>query len=347
MLHFPSAILYGVASSLMMFSTKFLMNNWSFYCPVFLILIEMLLNVITIIIIGLVNLFDIQIVLNVKNIFELSVSSRLKYQVLIALLFSVHSVLSLKSLSELDIPIYIMFRRLVPLINLIISFFLFSSSIKKRHSLKITFSILGLTLGVLLGGIGDINFEFYSYLYCGLSIIFQAFYLSAIQKTGESEKNSLQLLYECSLLSVPLLLIIFFVTKEMSVIAKTTSEDGGLYFWFIFTCVITCGSLLCFTQFWCTIKNDAITTSVIGVLKSIVQTLIGIIIFQSYKQTTVLTYVGLAVNITSGICYTYFKYTEKETEEEIPFARTDFQSSSSLSTQDKDQDQELSYSRTN
>jgi solute carrier family 35 protein len=240
-------------------------------------------------------------------------------RVLIALFYSLHSVLSLKALSGLNIPIYIMFKRCTPLANLILSIFVFKNAeTRKKHSRNIILSILMMTFGVVLASVGDLEFDLYSYMYCGFSVVCQAFYLSTIQKYGEVNKaNSLQTFFECSVLSVPILSALMLFAHEKDTLVHDTALLVDAKYVSVLLVVIVSGSLLCFSQFWCTLMNNAVTTSVLGVLKSLVQTLFSILLFQSWTSISLLTYLGIGINLVSGSVYTYLKFVEIEARKEM------------------------------
>lgn len=175
-----------------------------------------------------------------------------------------------------------------------------------------------MTTGVILAGIGDLDFNLSAYMYCAVSIIGQAGYLSSIQKHGESSSNaaassSLQSLYDCSILSAPVLFVICWISGEPAQVASQLEAFSGSEFVLLALLLasnVLGGSLLCFSQFWCTLNNNAVTTSVIGVLKSMLQTLLGIMLFQSWTAISDLTYLGILINFTFGIYYTYLKHRE-------------------------------------
>lgn len=323
MLHFQSAIFYGFMSTLMVFSNKYLFSIWHYNSPIFLILIEMITNLALIIWLNRTNFLsrEFKVDTEIKQLFDVKKNpSKCKLQFLIALFYSLHSVLSLKALSGLNIPIYIMFKRCTPLANLILSIFIFKNmDSKTKHSKKIIFSIVCMTIGVIIAGIGDITFDLSSYIYCGFSVICQALYLSTIQRYGETHKteSSLQTFYQCSVLSIPLLTVYFLFSNETKTVPKDFSYSNEIGFLLVLALVIVSGSLLCFSQFWCTMKNNAITTSVLGVLKSIFQTLFSIILFKSWNTFSRLTYFGIVVNLVFGVLYTYLKYAESDHERKI------------------------------
>ncbi len=153
-------------------------------------------------------------------------------------------------------------------------------------------------------------------MYCGFSVIFQAFYLSFIQKCGEKEKNSLQTFYYSNIISLPLLAVSILFTSEIEDLSKYQKARSlsEYEFWAAIVFVLVCGCFLCFSQFWCTTNNSALTTSVIGVLKSFIQTVFGIFLFNATTEIDALGYLGIFVNLFSGVMYTYLKFAEKESK---------------------------------
>jgi solute carrier family 35 protein len=170
-----------------------------------------------------------------------------------------------------------------------------------------------MTFGVVVAGMGDLTFDLSSYLYCGFSVVCQAMYFSCVQKSGEQQKNPFQLLLVSSMMAVPILFTLTLITGQLQTVIST------YYMYFAkpifipsFCLVVCCGSILCFSQFWCTINNNAITTSVIGVLKSSIQTYIGFLIdtsaFAGFFAIT-----GILMNLIFGTWYTYLMYVTKTT----------------------------------
>lgn len=315
MLHIPSATSFFFLSSMMVFGNKYLLTIWGFDFPIILIFIQ-----------TIVTLFSLYLVnrrlniIKINNIFKEDFSIKnFKYQYLTALFYSLHTITALKALTGLNIPMYATFKRCGPLFNLMLSYVLFvkqdSNNAKKNI---INLSIIMMTIGAIIAGFGDLKFDLKSYLYCGASVIFQAFYLSFIQKCSETEKNSMQTFYYNNLFSLPLLTISFLYTDELYEIVPYFSSKNSVLndfgFWTVFSLVLICGCCLCFSQFWCTTNNSALTTSVIGVLKSFLQTVVGIYLWNVRKEIGPIGYAGIAINLFFGIFYTYLKYIEKESK---------------------------------
>ena len=309
MLHIESAICYGVLSSIMIFANKYLLDYWAFNYPIFLVLAQIFVTVL------------IAFVYDKGLIYELNLNKiqENKYYFLIAFFYSLHSITALKALKGLNIPIYATFKRMNPLINLILSFFMFKEQYnnKKAHSHifnKVNLCILLMAIGVILAGMGDLKFDPFGYLYCGISVILQAFYFSFIQKSSETSMDSIRTMSITNLYSFPILLLCFFGFQEHVDLMnyKDSPNLSNMNFWICFLFVILCGCLLCFSQIWCTTNNDAITTSVIGVLKSFIHSACGLYFFQAYQNMTNLAIFGIIINLIFGSWYTLLKYMEKD-----------------------------------
>ena len=335
MLHVPSALFYGFISTFMVFGNKYLLSVWSFRYPITLILLEMSLNMICISFYnakfkspsksikfspsnvnlntdGNNNQNSIKITMSPEPEPESRSTKRL-YHILTAVAYSAHSVTSLKALSSMNIPMYVIFKRMVPLVNLLLSFVLFNdnsngssssanSHASKMHSRKIYLSISIMTLGVVIAGAGDIGFDPRAYFYCGFSVVCQALYFSFIQKCGETSKNPFENLYRMATYSFPILFVFFLLGDEMSdlVIEQKYKYLSDGHFWMVLFMLIPVGTMLSFSQFWCTINNNAVTTSVVGVLKSVIQTLFGFIFFDGYNNLSFLTLTGITINLVFG-----------------------------------------------
>lgn len=123
----------------------------------------------------------------------------------------------------------------------------------------------------------------------------------------------MQTFYYSNYVSVPLLAISFFLTSEFKEVTYSKPFlDKELGFVAAFFMVLICGSFLCFSQFWCTSHNNALTTSVVGVLKSFLQTIVGMFLFDAKNQIGLYGYIGISINLLCGSLYTYLKYIEKE-----------------------------------
>ena len=157
-------------------------------------------------------------------------------------------------------------------------------------------------------GLGDLEFDFLVYTYGCLSVVSQALYLLLIQRLS-SEFSATETLHLTSINSLPLMCFCCLVTGEYKK-AFFNFDTGSPGFIFVFGIVISMGCLLNYLLFLCTTINSALTTSITGVLKSVLQTAIGLFTFGGIHLNN-LTILGIGTNISGAVMYAYMKYQEK------------------------------------
>lgn len=74
--------------------------------------------------------------------------------------------------------------------------------------------------------------------------------------------------------------------------------------------ILTLGTLLNYTLFLCTLVNSAVATTIVGVFKAILVTLLGFFTFDG-QPVTVLLVVGMVANTVGALYYSYVRYEEK------------------------------------
>ena len=128
-----------------------------------------------------------------------------------------------------------------------------------------------------VAGFGDLTFDLHAYLLGFASVLSQAMYLLLVQKHAD-DVGAAESLHLNSYNTLPMLLICSAGSGEFHVALKNFAlTDMG--FVATFTVVTVFGCLLNYLLFLCTTYNCALTTSVTGTLKTIVQTVIGMFTF--------------------------------------------------------------------
>lgn len=136
----------------------------------------------------------------------------------------------------------------------------------------------------------------------------QAAYLTLVQRYAENNFSTVEILQLNSFNCLPMLAILMLGSPELN---KMRSFDlwSDTGFLVMFGLVISLGSLLNYTLFLCTSLNSALTTSLVGSLKSVVQTAIGIFTFEGLVFN-LLNIIGIILNMCGGFLYTYVKYKQ-------------------------------------
>lgn len=158
-------------------------------------------------------------------------------------------------------------------------------------------------------GYGDLAFDVTAYILGLASVVTQAVYLLLVQKCSENV-SAAETLHLNSYNTLPMLLVCSVISGEFRhAVSNFALSDVG--FLLTFTSVIVFGCLLNYLLFLCTSYNSALTTSVAGTLKSIVQTLIGMFTFGGISFN-VFTLSGIALNLSGGVLYTFVKYRSSQ-----------------------------------
>ncbi|XP_054724086.1 uncharacterized protein LOC129234194 isoform X2 [Uloborus diversus] len=212
----------------------------------------------------------------------------------------------LRILNIINVPKYSFqtVKRCAPIVTLALSVIMMK---KETPKFRVVFAVVFISVGCILASIGDLKFDIQAYGYGAISVLVQGLYLTLSEKCLEN-LSTLHVLYINSFNTIPFFVIMSFVLEAQEItIAEKFSDCAFLLCFGIQTCM---GALLNYSLFLCTAKNSAVTTSLVGVLKSVLQTLIGLFTFGGV-ELNVMTIFGLSLNLFGGILYSYSKYIEK------------------------------------
>ncbi|GFT22845.1 hypothetical protein NPIL_274731 [Nephila pilipes] len=289
-----SAILYGICSTSMAFANKTVITSYSFDFPFSIMACQMILCIL------FLEALRINDIINIPK-YSLKMGRSFFWP---ALFYAIHSITALYALGGMSIPMYIAVKRCAPIVTLILSVVVLKKAIP---SMNIILAVVLISMGCILASLGDLEFDLIAYIYGALSVIVQGLYLTLAQKSLE-EMSALLVLYITSYNTIPVFIITSILYEAQQIVQYKHFSDFGFILCFVFQ-VVT-GVLLNYSLFLCTAKNSALTTSLVGVLKSILQTVIGFFTFGGVKLNS-LNILGISLNMFGGIMYTYTKYYER------------------------------------
>ncbi|XP_034314453.2 uncharacterized protein [Magallana gigas] len=290
-----AAVMYGTCSVSMAFINKALMTTLEFDFPVFIMVIQMVFTI---------TLLEVLSCVNLINLPRYTIQ-RGKSFALPAFFYGVNSVLGLSALSHMNVAMYGVLKRCVPLVTMFLSVVV----LKKSHPTRATtLSVILLTMGCVVAGYGDLKFNWLAYTCGALSNLSQSLYLLLVQRYCEKDISTVETLQLNSVNTLPFLTLYMFLNGEVFQVTKYTT-NSPLSFFVIFVLAISMGCLLNYTLFLCTSLTSALTTSVVGGLKAMVQTLFGLFTFGGISHNYP-TYIGISMNLSGGVWYIYEKYSE-------------------------------------
>jgi len=301
---------YFVCSISMNFLNKMIISSYGFNFPAFIMVCQM---AVTVLVLDLLRLSGR------LSITPYTLRSGMSF-LPASLCFGLHSTLSLTALEGMNIPMYGAVKRCTPLVNLALSV----AFLRKRlPSVSVTVSIACITAGCIIASAGDLEFDRRAYTTGALSVLAQAGYLTLVQMHSEKEKSSgeagsaLDMVYINSCNTLPVFLLASFLVGETSALGYSNSYSAS-GFLPTFVLLVFSGSLLTYSQFLCAAVCSALTASLVGVAKSVLQTIIGFFTFGGVPFHP-LNVLGLLLNTIGGCLYSYAKYHESQRRR----ARTD------------------------
>ncbi|KAM6964882.1 solute carrier family 35 member D3 [Aplochiton taeniatus] len=222
----------------------------------------------------------------------------------VCVLSTLQSTLTLWSLRGLSLPMYVVFKRCLPLATLAIGVCVLKNG---TPSIGVLIAVMITTGGAALAGAGDLTGDPFGYVTGVLAVVIHASYLVLIQKTSsDSSYGPLTAQYAIAVMASPVLLLCSLVSMD-AVHMWSYAGWANPYISGIFSFCIAIGCAMNFTTLHCTYINSAVTTSFVGVVKSVATITVGMVAFTDVAPTQ-LFIAGVVVNTAGSVIYCLVKY---------------------------------------
>lgn len=188
--------------------------------------------------------------------------------------------------------------------------------LKNKKSLTIQLSIYLMVLGAIIAALNDLTFDFYGYIYITLNNIFTAANGIVLKKKLDTKIiGEYGLLYYNAIFTLIPMLLLIVQTGELKKL-DSFENTFAFGFWLFFIISSLMGFLLNYSCLLCTKYNSPLTTTVIGCLKNIIVTYLGMFLISDYIYTN-LNFIGLTISALASIFYSYltFKTNSKTTSD--------------------------------
>ena len=159
-----------------------------------------------------------------------------------------------------------------------------------------TFSVLGYTCGII-------------------SNVAQSVYLLLVQRATNGQLSTVESLQLNCINAIPLLAIICILKGEIYDVQSYDRYSESAFI-IAFILVVVLGCLLNYSLFLCTSVTSALTTTIVGGLKALAQTVLGIFTFGGVSNN-ISTFVGLSMSICGGLSYVFVKYLENRQKRNV------------------------------
>eukprot|EP01134_Creolimax_fragrantissima_P006359 CFRG6359T1 len=221
-------------------------------------------------------------------------------------IFMVNTLTGLGGTQKISIPMFTVLRRFSIVFTMILEGWLLGNT----SSRNVKFSVFLMVFGAMVAAVDDLSFDMAGYTFIMINNFATAGNGVVIkQKLESKELGTFGLMFYNTVFSFPLLVFVFLWQDEWTSVVEFPDWDN-MYFLFYFCCASIMGFVLNFSIFHCTKVNSALTTTVIGCLKNVLSTYIGMVALPDYVFT-IANFAGVNVSIFGSILYSYVKFKEQ------------------------------------